>query len=244
MGSELKCVHLQIPWWSHGWEIGAQRHAWDMLPPRIRVEKRSSSDNESTSCQLVLRVGNSYLEDLVLLGRTGVVAWVLPEVLPGVLPGVTWCYLECYLDVTWVVILGSLFFCGPKISAFLNLKLLKTIISPGNVTWSRVCPCYLVAWPTLGLRAGSAWGARARLWLGPEMVHKGKQRAATQVNSQKKRRKTNMDCWDMMVVIELKRTTLRVLIIRRNSSSGVSCQWQEFKHKRKETGFRRQFWFL
>ena len=62
--------------------------------------------------QQLLRVGNCYLE--VLPGGTGVVAWVLP----GVLPGYTWCYLECYLvllGVTWVVILGNLFFCGPKI---------------------------------------------------------------------------------------------------------------------------------
>ena len=88
-------------------------------------------------------MGSCYLE--VSFGTTGVD---------------TWCYLECYLGVTWSVTwcylgvawryLGFILescFCGPKISAFLKLKLKKK--SPGNVTWSRACPCYLVAWPTL-----------------------------------------------------------------------------------------------
>ena len=68
-----------------------------------------------------LRVGNCYLE--VLPGRTGVVAWVLP----GVLPGVTWRYLECYLVLPgrYLGCYFGMFFCGPKIPAFLKLKLLK-----------------------------------------------------------------------------------------------------------------------
>ena len=47
--------------------------------------------------------------------------------LPGVLPGVTWCYLECYLGVAWRYLgfyFRVVFFYGPKISAFLKLKLL------------------------------------------------------------------------------------------------------------------------
>ena len=63
-----------------------------------------------------LRVDNCHLE--VLPGRTSVVVWVLPGALPGVTWSVTWYYLGCYF--------GD-FFCGPKISAFLNLKLLKNI---------------------------------------------------------------------------------------------------------------------
>ena len=46
-------------------------------------------------------------------------------VLPGVLPGVTWVLPGRYLGVTWVFILESFFFGGPKISAFLKLKLLE-----------------------------------------------------------------------------------------------------------------------
>ena len=45
---------------------------------------------------------------------------VLPGMLPGVLPGVTWALPGVY---TWVFIL-KYFLCGPKISAFLKLKLL------------------------------------------------------------------------------------------------------------------------
>ena len=77
------------------------------------------------------------------------VAWALP----GVLPGVTRCHLECYLVLPgrYLGCHSGKFFYGPKISAFLNLKLLKKKMSPGNVTWSRACPCYLVAWPTLRL---------------------------------------------------------------------------------------------
>ena len=37
--------------------------------------------------------------------------------------------------------------------------------------------------------------AHARLWLGSDMVHKGKKRAAAPVNSQKK--KKNVGCWDL-----------------------------------------------
>ena len=44
--------------------------------------------------------------------------------------------------------------------------------------------------------------AQARLWLGPDMVHKGKKRAAAPVNSQKKKKKKGIDCWDMMDIIE------------------------------------------
>ena len=47
--------------------------------------------------------------------------------------------------------------------------------------------------------------ARARAWLGPEMVtcRKGRKRAAAPVNSQKKRTKKGyMDCWDVMDVID------------------------------------------
>ena len=66
--------------------------------------------------------------------------------------GVTWCYLECYLVLPRPgrylgCYFGKSFFLWSQISAFLKLKLLKK--SPGNVTWSRACPCYLVAWPTL-----------------------------------------------------------------------------------------------
>ena len=43
--------------------------------------------------------------------------------------------------------------------------------------------------------------AHARLWLGPDMVQKGKKRAAAPVNSQKKKKKKGIDCWDMMDII-------------------------------------------
>ena len=44
--------------------------------------------------------------------------------------------------------------------------------------------------------------SHARRWLGPEMVLKGKKRAAAPVDSQKKKRKKGyMDCWDVMDVI-------------------------------------------
>ena len=48
-------------------------------------------------------------------------------VLPGVTWSVTWCYLGvawCYLGLYFGVVS---FFCGPKISAFLKLKLLEKI---------------------------------------------------------------------------------------------------------------------
>ena len=60
------------------------------------------------------RVGNYYLE--VLHRRIGVVAWVLR----GALLGVTWALPGLFF---WEVCFG-----GPKIFAFLNLKLLKKII--------------------------------------------------------------------------------------------------------------------
>ena len=43
----------------------------------------------------------------------------------------------------------------------------------------------------------SGLSAHARLWLGLEMVYKGKKRAAAPVNSQKKRRRKKqiLDCW-------------------------------------------------
>ena len=41
----------------------------------------------------------------------------------------------------------------------------------------------------------------ARLWLGPEMLRKGRKRAAAPVNSQKKKKK-GIDCWEMMDIIE------------------------------------------
>ena len=44
--------------------------------------------------------------------------------------------------------------------------------------------------------------SHARAWLGPEMVRKGKKRAAAPVNSQKKRMKKGyVDCWDVMDTI-------------------------------------------
>ena len=59
------------------------------------------------------RVGSCYLE--VSFDTTGVDAW---------------CYLECYLVLPGRYLgyyLGVCFFCGPKISAFLKLKLLEKI---------------------------------------------------------------------------------------------------------------------
>ena len=45
--------------------------------------------------------------------------------------------------------------------------------------------------------------SHARAWLGPEMVRKGKKRAAAPVNSQKKRMKKGyLDCWNAMNVID------------------------------------------
>ena len=78
-------------------------------------------------------------------------------VLPGVLPGVTWRVTWCYLGVTWALPgrylgfhFGVFFFCGPKISAFLKLKLLeKNQFPPRDVTWAHACSRYLFTWPTL-----------------------------------------------------------------------------------------------
>ena len=78
-------------------------------------------------------------------------------VLPGVLPGVIWSVTWCYLGVTWALpgvtwgfILESFFFYGPKISAFLKLKLLEKIQFPlRDVTWAHACSRYLFTWPTL-----------------------------------------------------------------------------------------------
>ena len=51
--------------------------------------------------------------------------------------------------------------------------------------------------------SGLSMSAHAKLWLGPEMVLKGKKWAAAPGNSQKKRSKKNyMDCWDVTDVIE------------------------------------------
>ena len=47
-----------------------------------------------------------------------------------VLPGVTWSATWCYLGVAWRYLglyFGVVFFCGPKISAFLKLKLWEKI---------------------------------------------------------------------------------------------------------------------
>ena len=42
------------------------------------------------------------------------------------------------------------FFCGPKISAFLKLKLLEKKQFPtGDVPWAHACNRYLFTWPTL-----------------------------------------------------------------------------------------------
>ena len=55
---------------------------------------------------------------------------------------VTGCYLGFYF--------GVVFFGGPKISAFLKLKLLeKDQFPPRDVTWAHVCSCYMFTWPTL-----------------------------------------------------------------------------------------------
>ena len=77
------------------------------------------------------RVGSCYLE--VSFGTTGVDTWCYLEcylVLPGsylecylVLPGVTWALPGRYLGFYF----GVVFLCGPKISAFLKLKLLEKI---------------------------------------------------------------------------------------------------------------------
>ena len=59
--------------------------------------------------------------------------------------------------------------------------------------------------------------------MGPEMVLKGKKRAAALVNSQKKRtNKDYMDCWDVMDVIEgdsTKGPTANAMPVGRNSSA-------------------------
>ena len=69
----------------------------------------------------------------------------------------------------------------------------------------------------------SGLSAHAKLWLGPEMVLKGKKRAAAPGNSQKKRRKKNyMDCWDVMDVIDgnsTKGSTVSVDPVDTNSSA-------------------------
>ena len=92
--------------------------------------------------QVTQRMGSCYLE--VSFGTTGVDTWcylVLPGVLLGViwaLPGVAWRYLGFYF--------GVFFLCGPKISAFLKLKLLeKKSIS----TWRCYLGPRLFTWPTL-----------------------------------------------------------------------------------------------
>ena len=68
-----------------------------------------------------------------------VVTWNCHSVLqawtPGVTWSVTWCYLECYLvlpgvspGVTWALpgyLAFFMFFLGPKITAFLKLKLFE-----------------------------------------------------------------------------------------------------------------------
>jgi len=60
--------------------------------------------------------------------------------------------------------------------------------------------------------------AHARAWLGPEMVRKGKKRAAAPVNSQKKRMKKGyLDCWDAMDVIDGSNTEGHT--VGRNSST-------------------------
>ena len=53
------------------------------------------------------------------------------------------------------------------------------------------------------------------------MVHKGKKRAAAPVNSQKKKGKKNVDCWDMMDVIEgsAKGSTISGWAVDRNLSA-------------------------
>ena len=69
----------------------------------------------------------------------------------------------------------------------------------------------------------SGLSAHARLWLGPEMVLKGEERAAAPGNSQEKRGKENyMDCWDVMDVIEgdsTKGPSIGVRSVGRNSSA-------------------------
>jgi hypothetical protein len=104
---------------------------WPIRPGTVWLCSRATGNSDFVLRKIVvmLRVGNCYLE--VLPGRTGVVAWVLPGVL--VLPGVTWRYLECYLVLPGRYLgfyFGVVFFfCGPKISAFLKLKLLEKSIS-------------------------------------------------------------------------------------------------------------------
>ena len=104
----------------------------------------------------VQRVGSRYLE--VSFGTTDVD---------------TWCYLECYLVLPRVLqcylvlpggclalpgfYFGVVFFCGPKISAFLKLKLLeKKQFPPGDVTWAHTCSRHLFTWPTLCLHCSIA----------------------------------------------------------------------------------------
>ena len=96
------------------------------------------------------RVGSCYLE--VSFGTTGVGTWCYLEcylVLSGVLPGVTWALPGRYLALPGVLF-WSRFFYGPKISAFLKLKLLEKNQFPlRDVTWAHACSRYLFTWPTL-----------------------------------------------------------------------------------------------
>ena len=100
------------------------------------------------------------------------VTWKCHSALQAWTPGVTWCYLECYLvlpgvlpGVTWRYLrfyFGVVFFCGPKISAFLKLKLWeKNQFPPGDVTWAHACSRYLFTWPTLWLALTTHFVRRA-----------------------------------------------------------------------------------
>ena len=86
------------------------------------------------------------------LGVTWGVTWCY-LVLPGVLPGVTWSVTWCYLVPGRCLVLPGYsfgFFGGPKISAFLKLKLLEeNQFPPRDVTWAHACSRYLFTWPTL-----------------------------------------------------------------------------------------------
>ena len=61
----------------------------------------------------------------------------------------------------------------------------------------------------------------ARCWLGPEMLRKGRKRAAAPVNSQKKKKKKGIDCWEMMDIIEDNNSnqTASAVTADRNSSA-------------------------
>ena len=96
-----------------------------LLIDHIPAQPASAQHSARLSMQ---RVGSCYLE--LSFGTTGVDTWCYLEcylVLPGVLPGVTWSVTWCDLGVAWLPGFFYVFFCGPKITAFLKLKLFEKI---------------------------------------------------------------------------------------------------------------------